>query len=124
MSEASRPAAVWVGGAPKNSPIAAHPASNQPAVGRRARGSLIGRVGDYPALRKPVIERVVAKVEHATRIARGQTRGARAVRLLAPALALLLPLAAQRATRFVLGLEHEIGVEPWTPDDPASSAET
>ena len=24
----------------------------------------------------------------------------------------------------VLGLEHAIGVEPWTPDDPASSAET
>ena len=83
-----------------------------------------GSVGDYPRLRKPVIDSVVARVKRATQMMRGQTRAARTARLLLPFMAPLLPLAAGPATRFVLGLDHAIGVDRWTPGDAETGSDT
>jgi hypothetical protein len=71
-----------------------------------------GRVGDYDALRRPVVTDLMDQIERMTAIPRGQSFVARAVRPLAPVLASLVPLGAGPARRFVLGLDHEVDLVP------------
>ena len=70
------------------------------------------RVGDYDALRRPVVRDLMEQIERMTDVPRGQTFMAKAVRSLAPILASLFPLGAGYARRFILGLDHEVNLVP------------
>ena len=69
------------------------------------------RIADYEALRRPVIESVVKTVARATELPRGRTMMSKIVRRVPSAIAWLAPKAEHIIRPWVLGLDHEIGVD-------------
>lgn len=69
------------------------------------------RIADYEALRRPVIESVVKTVARATELPRGHTMMSKIVRRVPSAIAWLAPKAEHIIRPWVLGLDHEIGVD-------------
>lgn len=67
-----------------------------------------GRLHDYERLRRPVDAAVVRQTERITEVPRGKKRFAKVARSLVPFAAPLIPLAAKGASRWVLGLDHEV----------------
>lgn len=66
------------------------------------------RLHDYERLRRPVDAAVVRQTERITEVPRGKKRFAKVARSLVPFAAPLIPLAAKGASRWVLGLDHEV----------------
>ncbi len=69
------------------------------------------RLSDYESLRRPVIESVVKTVARATEIPRGKTMTARLVRRMPWLVSWMAPKAEGAVRTWVLGLDHEIGLE-------------
>ena len=69
-----------------------------------------GRLHDYERLRRPVDTAVVRQTERITEVPRGKKRFARVARSLVPLAAPFIPLASKGASRWVLGLDHEVAL--------------
>lgn len=68
-----------------------------------------GRQGEYTAMRKPVIEKVVGRIQKLTDnfIDAKNTGGRQYIRYIAPVGKLLF---GRQMNEFILGLDHEIGI--------------
>lgn len=69
------------------------------------------RLAEYDALRAPVINSVVKKVKQMTQVPRGKTLTARLVRHMTPLVPLAVGLGERSLRRWLLGLDHEVGIE-------------
>lgn len=69
------------------------------------------RIADYEALRRPVIESVVKTVARATELPRGRSIVSKIARHVPSVIAWLVPKAEHIIRPWVLGLDHEIGVD-------------
>lgn len=69
------------------------------------------RLEDYETLRRPVIESVVKTVARATELPRGKTMMSKVIRRFPSAIAWLAPKAEHIIQPWVLGLDHETGVD-------------
>jgi len=69
-----------------------------------------GRLHDYERLRRPVDAAVVRQTERITEVPRGKKPLAKVARSLVPLAAPFIPLAAKGASRWVLGLDHEVAL--------------
>jgi 2-polyprenyl-6-methoxyphenol hydroxylase-like FAD-dependent oxidoreductase len=67
-----------------------------------------GRIEDYEAIRRPVVNSVVRHVEQLTAVPRGRSFAARLARTLLPVVAPVLPVVAGNVRTFILGLDHEV----------------
>lgn len=69
-----------------------------------------GRLHDYERLRRPVDAAVVRQTERITEVPRGKKRFAKVACSLVQLAAPFIPLAAEGASRWVLGLDHEVAL--------------
>jgi 2-polyprenyl-6-methoxyphenol hydroxylase-like FAD-dependent oxidoreductase len=69
-----------------------------------------GRLGRYEALRRPLVERVVGQITRAMAMPRATTLPGRTVRAAPWIVPLVFPLVRHTAQRWVIGLDHEVGV--------------
>ena len=69
------------------------------------------RLNDYEALRRPVVESVVKTVARLTEIPRGRSMAAKFVRRIPSVIAWLAPKAEGTLRTWVLGLDHDVGVD-------------
>ncbi len=70
-----------------------------------------GRLHDYERLRRPVDAAVVHHTKRITEVPRGKRRIAKVARAVLPFAAPLIPLATKGASRWVLGLEHNVALQ-------------
>ncbi|ROU02859.1 FAD-dependent oxidoreductase [Histidinibacterium lentulum] len=69
-----------------------------------------GELDRYDALRRPVVNRVVGQITHAMAMPRPETWPGRTVRAAPWLVPLAFPLLRRKAQRWVIGLDHEVGV--------------
>ncbi len=71
-----------------------------------------GQLDRYDQLRRPVVEKVVGQIKRAMTLPRGKSLPSRFVRRFPGVVRVVMGVAHRFAEPWVLGLDHELGIEP------------